>query len=335
LKLQNLTQWSAFANSASKHGIQMIVQPHNWAPDAVMVQPPGCAPLGYSQASCDNPSQESTAQDDLLDQPAPHIYFLRSILVGDFVAEAMSLAAGEPVIFMRFKKASGRGLEKEAASECGLIINDFLGCIVANEKSLEAFAEWVHRRLWVQVPRRSRNSSAKIQVMTVKQCAEYFGNERVEAMKPEAIRKCCNIGLETPTQTPQKLTSIADVDACTPPQPCLRPPKRGTRQPSLPMQKFSRSTCETQGMEPNIQRIAEPSGYGHPQKGVRSPEGKATLPASLETQRTKIEPQKRSRANFLSNDAWTVQEQEKEALSNLQQAYKNCGEEYFHRVSKR
>ena len=45
-----------------------------------------------------------------------------------------------PVVFMRFKKTSPRGLEADAASSCGLAVRDFWGCIKREPGALAAFA---------------------------------------------------------------------------------------------------------------------------------------------------------------------------------------------------
>jgi len=109
-----------------------------------------------------------------------NVHFLKSLDTKSFVADAMSLAVGQMVIFVRFKKVSPRGFEEEALLACSMVIKDFLGCIVADEGVLSAFARWARTRLARQADRYN-HCSPKVQVLSADEAkAKFSDSDRLD-----------------------------------------------------------------------------------------------------------------------------------------------------------
>merc|ERR1712224_502994 len=61
-----------------------------------------------------------------------------------------------------------------AASACGLVLQDFFGCIACEPSALAAFISWVQEQLWERVLQQNR-STARFEVLCIADAVRLFG----------------------------------------------------------------------------------------------------------------------------------------------------------------
>lgn len=127
-------------------------------------------------------------------------------LMESFVTSFSIDKQGERVIFLRFKKLSPRGLEEEAAHCCGLVLKDFVGCIVRNPSQLQAMLQWVCGRLWDNIQAGRRCLGAKFQVLEPVEATKILGVDTVDNMKGAALALSTDLSMGDSIQKQHGMT---------------------------------------------------------------------------------------------------------------------------------
>jgi hypothetical protein len=157
------------------------------AQEPMLVQPVIASSLCPGTSYGTQSRTDKCAVNQMADQDE-HTHFLKMLHVDMFTASAMSLILDNPVIFVRFKKVSPRGLQEEAARVCSMVINDFLGCMVAESAQLSAFVLWARSRLWCLA---ECKSGCRLQILSFAAATTKFKdseNLNVESMAENALR---------------------------------------------------------------------------------------------------------------------------------------------------
>lgn len=139
-------------------------------------------------------NQSSTEKLEVSPQRPESIVLLRRLISAPNPTEVLEAAVNactppeDTVFYLRFKKISPRGLEKDAAACCGLILRDFLGCIAKEPAALSALVIWLQSRLWDGLPIAQRHMGAKVHLLDEATTLELFGGSEVSLMAQSARR---------------------------------------------------------------------------------------------------------------------------------------------------